>query len=144
AEYRIASFADGNNIVLAAGSTPPAGSNIYWCENNFTVLVWRDQAPTDGSTVTLTSAVLNALGSPPPSYPDNGAGTACFNQLVYGGYFCMYGSLYWVNPVGPVVAYYGQPAAAGVDGSGTPIANSWTRATAPTPESASIDQTQSN
>jgi len=143
AEYRIGSFADGNNIVLASGSTPPTGT-VYWCENNFTVMVWRAQAPTDGSTVTLTAAALYALGSAPPNYPDFGAGTACFNQPIYGGYFCLYGNLYWVNPVGPVVAYYGQPAGAGVDGSGIPIANSWTRAIAPTPESASIDQTQAN
>jgi hypothetical protein len=144
AEYRIASFADGNNIVLAAGSTPPAGSNIYWCENNFTVMVWRDKAPTDGSTVTLTAAVLNALGSSAPSYPDGGVGTGCFNQLVYGGYFCLYGNLYWINPTGPVVAYYGQPIGAGVDAGGNPIANSWTKTQAPMGESASIDQTQSN
>jgi hypothetical protein len=143
-ESRISSFANGSAIVLAAGSTPPTGTNIYWCENNFTLMVWRDQAPTDGSTVTLTAAVLNILGSYAPFYPDNGADTACFNKQVFGGYFCLYGNLYWVNPVGPVVAYYGQPAAAGVDGSGNPIANSWTRVTAPPPESASIDQTQTN
>ena len=138
AEYRIGSFADGNNIVLASG-TPPTGSSIYWCEDNFTLMVWRDQAPTDGSTVTLTGAVLNALGSEAPQYPDNGAGTACFSKLVYGGYFCLYGNFYWINPTGPVVAYYGQP-----EGSGNSIANSWSLATAPTSESASIDQTQSN
>jgi hypothetical protein len=144
AEYRIASFTDGNNIVLAPGSAPPTGSAIYWCENNFTVMVWRDKPPTDGSVVTLTAAVLNALGSYAPAYPDNGAGTGCFNQLVYGGYFCLYGNLYWINPTGPVVAYYGQPEAAGQDGSGNPIANSWARTTAPPGESASIDQTQAN
>ncbi|MGA3039332.1 MAG: hypothetical protein ABSF54_00930 [Bryobacteraceae bacterium] len=143
-EYRIASFTDGSNIVLAAGSTPPTGTSINWCENNFTFMVWRDKAPTDGSTVTLTAAVLNALGSAAPAYPDNGAGTACFNQLVYGGYFCLFGNLFWVNPTGPAVAYYGQPTGAGQDGSGNPIANSWTRTTAPIGESASIDQTQSN
>jgi hypothetical protein len=148
-EYRIASFKDGNNIVLASG-TPPTGSNIYWCEDNFTVMVWRAQAPTDGSTVTLTGAVLNALGSYFPGTPDNGSGTACYNTAIYGGYFCLYGNLFWVNPGDPTyclnppcVAYYGQPEAAGVDGNGNPIANSWSRVTAPTPESASIDQTQS-
>jgi hypothetical protein len=140
-EYAITGFLDGSHLTVAG--TPPTGS-VYWCENNFTVLVWRDQPPTDGSTVTLTSAILNALGSPPPAYPDNGAGTACFNTLVYGGYFCLYGNLYWVNPVGPVVAYYGQPFGAGADASGTPITNSWSRVTAPPPESASIDQTQPN
>jgi hypothetical protein len=143
AEYRIASFTDGNNIVLASG-TPPTGSSIYWCENNFTLMVWRDQPPTDGSTVTLTAAVLNAAGSGAPLYPDNGAGTACFNQLVYGGYFCLYGNLYWINPAGPVVAYYGVPEGSGLDGSGNPIANSWVRTQAPLPESASIDQTHAN
>jgi hypothetical protein len=138
-EYAITGFVDGSHLTVSG--TPPTGS-VYWCENNFAVLAWRDQTPTDGSTVTLTAASMAALGSSYPAYPDNGAGTACFNKLVYGGYFCLYGNLYWVNPVGPVVAYYGQPEAAGADGSGTPIANSWTRVTAPTPESASIDQTQ--
>jgi len=141
-EYRIGSFKDGNNIVLASG-TPPAGSNIYWCEDNFALMVWRDQAATDGSTVTLTTAALNALGSYFPGTPDNGSGTACFNTAVYDGYFCLYGNLYWVNPGGPVVAYYGQPEAAGVDGSGKAIANSWSRVSAPAPESGSIDQTKS-
>jgi hypothetical protein len=138
-EYQIAGFVDGAHLTVSG--TPPEG-NVYWCENNFAIMVWRDQAPTDGSTVALTSAVLNALGSYAPNYPDNGAGTACFSKLVYGGYFCLFGNLYWVDPTGPTVAYYGQPAGAGVDGSGTPIANSWTYVTAPTPESASIDQTQ--
>ena len=140
AEYRIGSFADGNNLVLASG-TPPTGSNIYWCADNFAIMVWRDQAPTDGSTVTLTAAKLNALGSYFPSYPDSGAGTACFNKLVYGGYFCLYGGLYWINPTGPSVAYYGSPEGPGKDGSGTPITNSWTTAYAPVRETAGIDQT---
>lgn len=143
AEYRIASFTDGNNIVLASG-TPPTGTGVYWCENNFTVMVWRDQAPTDGSSVTITAANMTALGSSAPSYPDNGAGTGCFTKAVYGGYFCLYGNLYWVNPAGPSVAYFGQPVASGADASGTPIANSWTRTYAPTPEAASIDQTANN
>jgi hypothetical protein len=139
-EYAISGFVDGSHLTVAG--TPPAG-NVYWCENNFAIVVWRAQAPTDGSTVTLTAASMHVMSSGYPGYPDNGAGTACFSKLVYGGYFCLFGNLYWINPVGPVVAYYGQPEAAGVNGSGTPIANSWTRTTAPTPESASIDQTQS-
>jgi len=138
-EYAITGFVDGSHLTVSG--TPPTG-NVYWCENNFAVMVWRDQAPTDGSAVTLTAASINVMLSSYPSYPDNGAGTACFSKLVYGGYFCLFGNLYWVNPTGPVVAYYGRPQAAGVDGGGTPIANSWAVTGAPTPESASIDQTQ--
>ncbi len=139
-EYAITGFVDGSHLTVAG--TPPAG-NVYWCENNFTILVWRDQIPTDGSTVTLTAAGMNIMGSSYPGIPDNGAGTACFNQLVYGGYFCLYGGLYWVNPEGPVVAYYGKPQGGGLDAKGNPIANAWSYTGAPTPESASIDQTQS-
>lgn len=144
AEYRIASFTDGNNIVLAPGSAPPTGSSIYWCENNFGVMIWRDQAPTDGSTVTLTAATLNASGSSSASYPDNGAGEACLNHLVDGGYFCMFGNLSWINPNGPTVVYFGQPQGNAKDGSGVNITNAWGLAQAPMPEAASIDQTQSN
>jgi len=140
AEYQIAGFVDGSHLTVSG--TPPSG-NVYWCANNFAILAWRDQMPTDGSTVTLTAASMNAMQSGYPAYPDNGAGTACFSTLVYGGYFCLFGNLYWVNPTGPAVAYYGRPQAAGVNGSGTPITNSWTTTGAPTPESASIDQTQS-
>jgi len=140
-EYRIASFADGKNLVLASG-TPPTGSNIYWCENNFTIMVWRDHAPTDGSVVTLTSASMSALGSYAPGYPDNGAGTACFDKQVYGGYFCLYGGLYWINPAAPDVAYWGFMQASGVDRSGTPITNSWSRTGGPYGNGANIDQTQ--
>jgi hypothetical protein len=138
-EYAITGFVDGSHLTVSG--TPPSGS-VYWCENNFAIVAWRDQMPADGSTVTQTAASMNVMSSGYPAYPDNVAGTACFSKLVYGGYFCLFGNLYWVNPSGPVVAYYGQPQAAGVDGGGTPIANSWVRATAPTPESASLDQTQ--
>jgi hypothetical protein len=140
-EYEITGFVDGSHLTVAG--TPPNG-NVYWCEDNFVVMVWRAQAPTDGSTVTLTGAVLNVLGDASPEYPDNGAGTDCFNTEVYDGYFCLYGGLYWVDPVGPSAVYYGTPVAAGVDGSGTPITNSWTRVTAPIGESASIDQTHTD
>jgi len=145
-EYRIGSFTDGLNIVLAAGSTPPTGAGIYWCENNFTVMVWRDQAPTDGSTVTLTAATLNASASAAPSYPDNGVGTACLNTQVDGGFFCLYGNMYWINDSGstPTVVYYGVPQGQGKNAGGTNITNSWNTAQAPMAESASIDQAQSN
>lgn len=140
-EYAITGLVDGSHLTVAG--TPPTGS-VHWCANNFAVLAWRDQAPTDGSTVSLTAASMNSMSSGYPGYPDNGAGTACFSKLVYGGYFCLFGGLYWINPVGPAVAYYGQPQAAGVNASGTAITNTWTVTGAPTPESASIDQTQSN
>ena len=42
-EYTIAGFVDGNDLTVSG--TPPQGSNIYWCENNFAVMVWRDQMP---------------------------------------------------------------------------------------------------
>jgi hypothetical protein len=143
AEYRIASFTNGNTLLLASGA-PPTGSNIYWCEDNFSIMVWRDQLPTDGSTVTLTGATLNVLGSSSPSYSDNGAGTACFNKAVYGGYFCLYGGMYWINPSGPSTVSFGSPVAAGLNSSNAPIANSWTRVQAPTAESAAMNQTASN
>ena len=148
AEYRIVSFADptgsglSGNYIQVAG-TPPTGS-VYWCEQNFTVMLWRDVAPTDGSTVTLTAATVNALGSYVPGITDNGAGTACFNTLVDGGYFCLWGGMYWINPTTGSTVYWGQPVSSS-NGSGTAtITNSWYRATAPMPESAQIDQTQPN
>ena len=148
AEYRIVSFADptgaglNGNYIQVAG-TPPTG-NVYWCALNFTVMVWRDQAPTDGSTMTLSAATLHALGSYVPGITDNGAGTACFNQLVYGGFFCLWGGMYWINPTVPSIVYWGQPVSSS-SGSGTAaITNPWGRTTAPMPESAQIDQTQSN
>ena len=137
-EYLITGFVDGNNLTVSG--SPPSGA-VYWCADNFAIMVWRDQAPTDGSTVTLTAAKLNASGSYFPGYPDNGGGTACFNTLAYGGYWCMYGGLYWVNPTGPSVAYYGNPQGPGKDGSGTPITNSWNNVNAPIQETAGIDQT---
>jgi hypothetical protein len=144
AEYRIAALTDptgaglhGNYIQFAPGSTPPTGS-VYWCEQNFAVMVWRDKAPTDGSTVTLSAASFGAIGSYAPGIPDNGAGTACFNQPVYNGFFCLFGAFYWINPTAPSVVFWGQP-----EGSST-VANPWYRVTAPMSESAQIDQTQSN
>jgi len=148
AEYRIASFTDptgaglnGNYIQLAAGSTPPTGS-IYWCEQNFTVMLWRNVAPTDGSTVTLTSGLLNVSGSYSPGIPDNGTPTACMNTPVYGGYFCLWGEMYWINPSTQSVVYWGLPVSSD-NGSGTAtITNSWFRS--PAPNAALVDQTQSN
>ena len=138
-EYRIASFIDGYNLTVTG--TPPQGA-VYWCEDNFAIMLWR--ATPDSNTIALSNAVLNLSGSPFPSYPDNGAGLDCFDTLSYGGWFCLYGPLFWVNPSGPEVVYYGMPQGAGVNASGSPIANSWSQVTAPTGESASIDQTQSN
>jgi len=148
-EYRIASLTDptgaglnGNYLQFASGSTPPTGS-VYWCEQNFAVMIWRATAPTDGSTVTLSASSTTAYGSYIPGIPDNGAGTACFNTLVYGGYFCLWGHMYWINPSTspPTVAYWGQPVSSD-NGSGTAaLANSWFRTTA---GSANIDQTKSN
>jgi len=144
AEYRIASFTDPtgagvNGNYIAVVGTPPTGS-VYWCEDNFTFMVWRDVAPTDGSTVTLTAAAINFVISYSPGIPDNGAGTACFNTPVYGGYFCLWGGMYWINPSAGTVVFYGQPGAT----AGGSVTNPWYRTVAPMPESAQIDQTQSN
>ena len=145
-EYSITGFLDGNHLTVSG--TPPAG-NVYWCANNFAVLVWRDQAPTDGSVVTLTNARMAVVESSIPTYPDNGTGTACYNTLVsngsgQNGYFCMYGGLYWIDPTAPANdAYYGYMGTSGKDGSGNPIANSWNGIGIPSGESAVIDQTKS-
>src|SRR5262249_12564238 len=103
-EYVMTGFVDGNHLTVSA--TPPYG-NVYWCSNSFAVLVWRDQMPTDGSSVTLTAASMAVVESTDPTYPDNGAGSACLNNLVSGGYFCLYGGLYWINPATATAAYYG-------------------------------------
>ena len=136
AEYTITGFVDGTHITVSP--TPPSG-NLYWCENNFAVMVWRANTPiTDGSTVTLTGANLSVLESYNVGLSDNGAGTACFNSLVQGGYFCQFGALYWINPVTGDVVYYGQVTAPPFAGT-----NAWKNTTYGG-ESASIDQTQTN
>ena len=139
-EWLITGMPDGNTITVSG--SPPTGSNLYWCADNFALMVWRD-AP-DSSTVTLTAAVLNAQGSYFPGYPDNGGSTACDNIAYDGGYWCMYGGLYWVNPTGPSVAFYGNPQGPGKDGSGTPITNSWNNVSAPIQETSGISQTGAN
>lgn len=136
-EFVISSFVDGTH--MAVSGTPPAGGNLYWCVNNFAVMVRRHQAPTDDSTAYLQYASMAAVESTSPTYPDNGAGTACFNQLVNDGFFCMYGGLYWINPVTAETAYYGYMIA-----PSNGVANPWgTIGLIPAAESAVIDQTQS-
>lgn len=137
AEYTITGYTDGLHMTVTP--TPPAGSN-YWCANNFTVMIWRANAPiTDSSTITLTSANMSVLESYSPSYPDNGAGTGCMNTLVQGGYFCLYGGLYWFNPTTGASVYYGYMS---VPNPG--ITNSWnTVGLTPSGETANIDQSQS-
>ena len=136
AEYIITGFIDGLHITV---SPPPPGGNLYWCENNFAVMVWRDQAPSDGSTVTLTAANMAMLESFQDAYPDNGAGTACFNKLVQDGFFCIYGGLYWINPATGASVDYGFMS---LPGPG--IANSWYPiGILGAGETANIDQTQS-
>ena len=137
-EVVISGMIDGTRLVVS-GATP-AGSNLYWCENNFAVMIRRHQAPTDNSTVYLEYASMAAVESTSPTYPDNGAGTACFNQLVDGGYFCMFGGLYWINPGTGDTVYYGYMI---VPSNG--VGNPWgTIGIIPAAESAVIDQTQSN
>jgi hypothetical protein len=134
-EYVISSFLDGAHI--AVSGTPPAGANIYWCANNFAVMVRRHQAPTDGSTAYVQYAGMAAVESTSPTYPDNGAGTACFNKLVKGGFFCLYGGLYWIDPATAATAYYGYMVA-----PGNGVGNPWrTIGIIPAGESAIIDQT---
>ena len=141
-EYAITGFVNGNQLTVAG--TPPTG-NVYWCANNFALMVWRDQAPTDGSTVTLSAASMGVIESTSPTYPDNGAGTACFNKQVNGGWFCLFGGLYWINPTSGATAYYGYMIAPGKNSSGSYITNPWqTVGIIPAGETANIDQTQNN
>lgn len=141
-EYTITGFVDGTHLTVAG--SPPAG-NVNWCANNFAILVWRDQAPTDGSTVTLTAASMAVVESSSPTYPDNGAGTACFNKLVNGGYFCLFGGLYWINPVTGSTAYYGYMVGPSRDSGGNYITNPWsTIGMIPAGETANIDQAQNS
>ena len=140
-EYLISAFPDGGHLVVSG--TPPDGQDLYWCANNFAVMVRRHQPPTDDSAVYLQHAAMAAVESTSPAYPDNGAGTACFNKLVEDGFFCLYGGLYWVNPATGASAYYGYAGSSGQDGSGQPIANPWRGIPFPDGESADIDQTQS-
>ena len=139
-EYTILGMPDGNHLTVSG--TPPAGS-VYWCADNFAVMVWRDQAPSDGSSITLTAASMAAIESTSPTYPDNGADHACFNKLVQGGYFCLYGGLYWINPQTGASAYYGYMTAPSNNQSGQAITNPWhTIGIIPASESANIDQSQ--
>jgi hypothetical protein len=141
-EYAISGFVDGNDLTVSG--TPPTG-NVYWCANNFAVLVWRDQAPTDGSTVTLTAASMAVIESTSPTYPDNGVGTACLNKLVNGGFFCLFGGLYWIDPATASTAYYGYMIASAMNSSGAYITNPWkTIGLMPAGETANIDQAQAN
>ena len=141
-EYTITSFMDGNHLTVS-GAPPPG--NVYWCANNFAIIVWRDQAPTDGSTVTLTTANMAVLESTAPTYPDNGASTPCFNKPVNNGWFCMYGGLYWINSTTGSDVYYGYMVAGAKDSSGNYIANPWNGVgQIPAGETADIDQTQTN
>jgi hypothetical protein len=138
-EYTIAGFVNGLELTVSGS---PAGGTMYWCADNFALMVWRNSP--DTRTVAITGAVLNAMGSYSPSFPDNGTGTACFNKQIYGGWFCLFGGMYWVNPSGPDVVYYGEPEAAGQYPVGTNISNSWKDTSPAQGNSASIDQTQSN
>jgi hypothetical protein len=141
-EYTITGFVNGNQLTVSG--TPPAG-NLYWCANNFAVVAWRAQAPTDGSIVTLTAASMAAVESPAPTYPDNGASTACFNQQIQNGWFCMYGGLYWIDPATGSTAYYGYMTAEAMNSSGDYITNPWrTIGIIPSGETGDIDQTQSS
>ncbi|HTQ57259.1 MAG TPA: hypothetical protein VMI94_22470 [Bryobacteraceae bacterium] len=139
-EYAIAAIVDGTHLTVSG--TPPAGT-VYWCANSFAIMLWRDRQPTDGSVVTLTAANMAALESTAPTYPDNGAGTACFNKLVNGGFFCLFGGLYWINPATGSSAYYGYMIGAAADQHGNSIANPWkTIGIIPAGEAANIDQSQ--
>jgi hypothetical protein len=141
-EYTITGFVNGNQLTVSG--TPPAG-NVYWCANNFAVLVWRAQAPTDGSLVTLTAATMAVIESSAPTYPDNGAGTPCFDKQVGGGWFCLFGGLYWINPTTASTAYYGYMIGAAQNSGGSYITNPWqTIGIIPAGETANIDQTQTN
>ncbi len=138
-EYTITGFADGLHMTVTPA---PPGGTVYWCELNFAVMVWRDQAPTDGSMATLTGANMSVIESYGDPYPDNGAGPGCFNKLVQGGYFCLYGGLYWINPSTGANVYYGY-ASSYTGATGNLSTNAWKGiGSFPGGESANIDQTQ--
>ena len=133
-EFDISSFQDGAHIVVSGA--PPVGSNLYWCANNFAVMIRRHQLPTDGSTAYVQYASMAAVESTSPTYPDNGAGTACLNHLVQGGFFCLYGGLYWINPATADTVYYGYMVS-----SGSGVTNPWSNiGIIPSGEAATIDQ----
>jgi hypothetical protein len=135
ADYKITGFIDGTHITVSP--TPPAGAN-WWCALNFTVMVWRDAVP-DGSTVTLTGASMAVLESFQDPYPDNGGGSACLNTPVQGGFFCLFGGLYWINPTIGSTVYYGY-----MESLNPGIANTWNSiGTLPAGETSNIDQSQS-
>src|SRR5579862_6641718 len=135
AEYTITGFIDGTHITVSPA--PPAGAN-WWCALNFTVMVWRDGAP-DSSTVTLTGASMAVLESFQDSYPDNGGGTACLNTPVQGGFFCLFGGLYWINPATGSAVYYGY-----MEALNPGITNTWNNiGMLPVGETANIDESQS-
>lgn len=135
-EFAVSSFLDGTHALLAG--TPAGGKNLYWCADNFAVMVRRHQAPTDSSVAYLSYAEMAAVESSSPTYPDNGTGTACFNKLVKEGFFCLYGGLYWINPASGATAYYGYMVA-----TSNGVGNPWgTIGNIPAGESAVIDQNQ--
>ena len=137
-EYSITGFLDGNNMTLA---NPPASGLYSWCADNFALMIWRPMAPTDGSTVTLTGAKINYETSFSPQVPDNGAVTACYNSLVYGGYYCLWGSqaMFWINPTTGAIVDYGQ-----LQGGGSGVTDSWQGAAGIFGENPVIDQTAPN
>ena len=140
-EYAIAGFVDGNHLTVSG--TPPDG-NVYWCANNFAVMVWRDQAPTDGSTVTLTAASMAAVESRLPPIR-----ITARVRLVSTSRLTAAGSVFMAASTGSIhhgsTAYYGYMVASGRNGSGNSdresVANGMVRSRR---RDAEIDQTQAN
>jgi hypothetical protein len=134
-EYSIGSMPDGQHIVVTG--TPPAGS-VYWCADNFAIMVWRDVA--DSATVTLTGATMAAVESNPPGNTDDGSGNACYNTAISGGWYCIYGGMEWINPstTPATTAYFGD-----VQVNAWNVSNPFGGISAPGGQSGDIDQTQS-
>ena len=139
AEYTITGFTDGNTMTVSG--SPPSGQ-VYWCADNFSVMVWRNVAPADGSTVSITGASMGVIESFSPTYPDNGSDAGCLNAGVQNGFWCMYGGLYWISPANGSSAFYGYAISPNSDLGA--VTNPWkTIGIIPAGEAADIDQTQS-
>jgi hypothetical protein len=109
-EYALSSMTDGNDIVVSdPGATLKSGGTYYYCEHNTVVMIRRDSA--DNNTLYLQKIYLWAITHSMLGIPTTGDFTAFYNTPVNGGYFGVFGGLFWVNPstVPAQTAWLGQP-----------------------------------